>query len=275
MSTTDTRAAFEALITNGPLSYLTAQRMDNGEYISRRTRAAWTAYQAATEAAKATGTAGERPALTGNDVIEMIVGHLVSTVGGRNLMKGGEISVNLDDLVLVANAAAARQPAPALPVKDEILKARQEGRMEALAIILRQDAESPFDDQVTCSANADAGDYSTYWNEEALRKLLYIDDAAYNAFDKAEEQYWDYRGYAIECENAEIQRRDALAATAAPVVTPDLSDDTINYHLNQILKASGSKLDYYTMHKTRQDEACEAATAKLSRTERIRDYLET
>lgn len=98
-------------------------------------------YQAATEAAKATGTAGERPALTGNDVIEMIVGHLVSVVGGRNLMKGEEIGFSLDDLVFVANAAAARQPAPALPVKTWQERIEKDWQSEGFAAMQSEIAE--------------------------------------------------------------------------------------------------------------------------------------
>jgi hypothetical protein len=100
--------------------------------------------------------------------------------------------------------------------QEPVLKARQEGRMEALAVILHQDPENPFNDQVYTGQDH-SGDYSTAWNEEALRKLLAIDDAAYNAFDKAEAQYWEYRYHAFECEIAAKERREqpTLAATQA------------------------------------------------------------
>lgn len=114
MSTTDTMAAFEYWFSDEGAHPKAIERSSSGGYILAAASSAWNVWQAATEAAKATGTAGEQPALTGNDVIEMIVGHLISTVGGRNLMKGEEIGFSLDDLVFVANAAVARQPAPAL-----------------------------------------------------------------------------------------------------------------------------------------------------------------
>lgn len=122
----------------------------------------------------------------------------------------GKIAVRyFSDLKVVEYARAALRAygqRPALK-QEQIMKARMEGRMEALEIITAQDAESPFDDQVTCSANGDAGDYSTYWDKDALRELLHIDDTAYNAFDNAEEMYWDFRGHALELAWEAEQRR--------------------------------------------------------------------
>jgi hypothetical protein len=79
---------------------------------------------------------------------------------------------------------------------------RAQGRMEAMQVILSEEAESPFDSCVTSSANGDAGDYSTYWNEAKLRELLHIDDTAYNAFDKAECSYWDSTAKIEQAERA-------------------------------------------------------------------------
>lgn len=100
---------------------------------------------------------------------------------------------------------AAQPPAPAAEEGRAVLSPldyRAQGRMEAMQIILSEDAESPFDSCATSSANGDAGDYSTYWNEAKLRELLHIDDTAYNAFDKAEYSYWDSTAKIEQAERA-------------------------------------------------------------------------
>lgn len=124
-----------------------------------------------------------------------------------------KLHAELDIIFKALDAAALVEQHEA---QEPVLKARQEGRMEALAVILHQDPENPFNDQVYTGQDH-SGDYSTAWNEEALRKLLAIDDAAYNAFDKAEAQYWEYRYHAFECEIAAKERREqpTLAATQA------------------------------------------------------------
>ncbi|MBQ5963185.1 hypothetical protein [Massilia sp. ZL223] len=98
--------------------------------------------------------------------------------------------------------AAMLAAAPAAPLATPAdagagltpLDYRAQGREEALQIILGQDPEDPFSDCVGSSANADAGDYSSHWKEDELRKLLHIGDRKHDAYDRAEAMYWQARG---------------------------------------------------------------------------------
>lgn len=106
MSTTDTKAAFEALPENGKLNL--SKVPDGSEYISFCTQLAWRNYQAATEAAKATGTAGEPDAF-------MVVQGGDEPVSVHFQRINAKISANkfsASEIVPLYRAEAARQPAP-------------------------------------------------------------------------------------------------------------------------------------------------------------------
>lgn len=121
MSTTDTRAAFEKRF--GPNDSF-AWRDENDNYKVASLQSAWEVWQAATEAAKATGTAGEPDA----DAEMEKVKHDVELMGVGFLVDGRRCSL---DRITWFNrpgdtwlppppgytAEAARQPAPAVAVK--------------------------------------------------------------------------------------------------------------------------------------------------------------
>jgi len=94
---------------------------------------------------------------------------------------------------------------------------RAQGREEALAIILAEDPEDPFSECTRTGANGDAGDFSTYWNEDRLRELLHIGDRKHDAYDRAEAAYWDAQGRKDEAE------REMRLVERAPFYKP-LSD---------------------------------------------------
>lgn len=86
---------------------------------------------------------------------------------------------------------------PAVHGEAEVLSPldyRAQGREEALAIILAEDPEDPFAECTSSSANGDCGDYSTHWDEDALRALLAIGDRTHDAYDRAEAAYYDAIG---------------------------------------------------------------------------------
>lgn len=60
-------------------------------------------------------------------------------------------------------------------IRAVIRNARAQGRAEAATIISRLCPETGLDKCFGCSPNGDAGDYSTYWNVQELRKLLHAD----------------------------------------------------------------------------------------------------
>jgi hypothetical protein len=84
----------------------------------------------------------------------------------------------------------------------DILKARAEGRLEALKIILEEDPESVFESCISTGSLGDTGDYSSWWDELALRKRLKIDDTTDDPFLKAEEAYYQAMGEKDEAERA-------------------------------------------------------------------------
>jgi len=89
---------------------------------------------------------------------------------------------------------------------------RAQGREEALAIILAEDPENPFADQTNSVFGGE--DYSTEWDEAALRELLHIGDRKHDAYDRAEAAYWDALGHKEEAE------REMLFVRQAPFYEP-------------------------------------------------------
>lgn len=122
MSTTDTRAAFEAHIQKECRtdyeSYLVVQRFDRKpeEYQLEKVQSRWKTWQAATEAAKATGTAGDEGAA------KRVVDYIVAFDAGLT-EKGFTHAQRLEIVGLLVSEAtrkeaeAARQPAPVAAVK--------------------------------------------------------------------------------------------------------------------------------------------------------------
>lgn len=98
----------------------------------------------------------------------------------------------------------------ALPSKDPspewVLKARAQGRAEALELITSQGPESFMDDCIGEHAIADTGDYDTHWNTQELRKLLKVDDEASSLIDRADCAYWSQQAE-IDNLKDELKRR--------------------------------------------------------------------
>ena len=69
-------------------------------------------------------------------------------------------------------------------IQAVIRRARAQGRAEAVAIISRLCPETGVDELLSSSSNADAGDYSTYWNIGALRQLLCADAELCDEIDR-------------------------------------------------------------------------------------------
>lgn len=69
-------------------------------------------------------------------------------------------------------------------IQAVIRRARAQGRAEAVAIISRLCPETGVDQLLSSSPNADAGDYSTYWNIGALRQLLCADAELCDEIDR-------------------------------------------------------------------------------------------
>lgn len=110
--------------------------------------------------------------------------------------------LSYSDLRVLLEAAALASPV-AQP-QDELtpLDYRAQGREEALAIILEQEAEEALADCTRSSAIADTGDYSTSWDEDKLRELLNIGDRKHDAFGRAEEAYWEAQCHKYDAELA-------------------------------------------------------------------------
>lgn len=114
MSTTDTRAAFEKRF--GPNDLFT-WRYKNGNYRVASLQSAWEVWQAATEAAKATGTAGEPIAwhvTYGDGDLEHFTSEREAKAQVRDLEENGWLNVKLRPLVY---SKTAGQPAPVVAVK--------------------------------------------------------------------------------------------------------------------------------------------------------------
>lgn len=114
-------------------------------------------------------------------------------------------------------AAAAAAPAPATPAATtqeiRVVAAsvdtahydagRQQGRAEALAIIMELDPEGGIDAYTGWSTPVGPEDEgSAYWDADKLRELFATDGALADMMDKAEGEYWRYQGLQDEAERA-------------------------------------------------------------------------
>lgn len=80
---------------------------------------------------------------------------------------------------------------------------RQQGRAEALAILMQLDPENGIDEYTGWSAPVGPEDEgSAYWDEPKLRELFAADGALADMMDKAEGEYWHYKGLQDEAEHA-------------------------------------------------------------------------
>lgn len=60
-------------------------------------------------------------------------------------------------------------------IQAVIRRARAQGRAEAVTLLTRLCPDDGVDGLLGCSANGDSGDYSSYWDVDAVRKLLCAD----------------------------------------------------------------------------------------------------
>ncbi|HEX8610212.1 MAG TPA: hypothetical protein VF800_02905 [Telluria sp.] len=119
-------------------------------------------------------------------------------------------------LALIARVAELEASAGANDLRSIILASRAEGRAEAVQIIIGMDAEDALGDLTGWSSPVSPDDEgSAYWDMDKLREVFSTDDKLYDAFAKAEEMYWDYRGIAMEMQ-WEAEQRLAIASVAPP-----------------------------------------------------------
>lgn len=69
-------------------------------------------------------------------------------------------------------------------IQAVIRRARAQGRAEAVTIIASLCPETGLDQFFGSSANGESGDYSTYWRESVLRRVLCADTEACDTIDR-------------------------------------------------------------------------------------------
>jgi len=69
-------------------------------------------------------------------------------------------------------------------IQAVIRRARAQGRAEAVTMLSSLCPEDGLDKCIGSSANGDAGDYSSYWDVDALRKLLCADTEVCDKIDR-------------------------------------------------------------------------------------------
>lgn len=80
---------------------------------------------------------------------------------------------------------------------------RAAGRAEAMAIIMQLDPESGIDDYTGWSkSGAPEDEGGAFWKEDKLRELFVVDGLLPDMMDKAEAEYWHYKGLQMEAEHA-------------------------------------------------------------------------
>ena len=101
---------------------------------------------------------------------------------------------NLRAVSMEPAPAAPPAAAPAVPVEapESAVAARMAGRAEAVQILLRTNPEAVCD-ECTSGSQDQTGEWSAYWNESALNKLLQVHDDGGTAglIERLEGQYFD------------------------------------------------------------------------------------
>lgn len=88
---------------------------------------------------------------------------------------------------------------------------RAAGREEALQIVLREDAEEPFDDARESHPIGDTGDWGVSWSEAKLRTLFSVEPGATaSVIERAEAMYWDCEARSMENDQEVARLRGAL-----------------------------------------------------------------
>lgn len=91
-------------------------------------------------------------------------------------------------------------------IRAVIRRARAQGRAEAVAIIASLCPEDGLDQFFGSSANGDSGDYSTYWKESVLRRVLCADTEACDRIDRLQgaHEFLHYVQYDLERAQEEL-----------------------------------------------------------------------
>lgn len=108
-------------------------------------------------------------------------------------------------------AVPSKEPSP-----EWLLKARAEGRAEALTLLLDESAETFPDEYAGSHPIADTGDYGCHWKEDELRELFKVDENSWSLIDNLRGTYWDQ-----QAEIDELKGRPAEPPDARCITTPD------------------------------------------------------
>lgn len=112
---------------------------------------------------------------------------------------------------------------------------RARGRAEAVTIIAGICPEDGIDGLIGCSPNGESGDYSSYWDVDALRKLLCADTEACDVIDRLQgaHEFTSYLKHdlAKACEALELVQTDASRFNC---VVEDMLSDLARRYSNDV-----------------------------------------
>lgn len=142
-----------------------------------------------------------------NEIIAHIDAHVAAQVAAKDaeiktlkavLDAQGELTDRYQEIALSAQEAA---PVVAKPVDADAMRAA--GRAEAMEILMQLDPESGIDEYTGWGkSGAPEDEGSAYWKVDKLRELFSVDGSLADMMDKAEGEYWHYKGLQMEAEHA-------------------------------------------------------------------------
>lgn len=141
---------------------------------------------------------------TDRDMLNYLMGAFDTEVWNCNRCGHAEETKVADSAYFLREyLAAAPQPAPVEAASQQYEAGRQQGRAEAVAILIELDPETGIDTYTGWSAPVGPEDEgSAYWDVPKLRELFAADGQLADMMDKAEGQYWHYIGLQGEAERA-------------------------------------------------------------------------
>lgn len=112
-------------------------------------------------------------------------------------------------------------------IQAVIRRARAQGRAEAVTIFSNLCPEDGLDKYIGCSANGESGDYSSYWDVDALRKLVGADTEVCDKIDRlAGAHEW---AHYLECDIKRLREElaDKLVMPFSSIEAQLLTDEQL------------------------------------------------
>ncbi len=186
---------------------------------------------------------------------------------------GNGVGFDLDSAIDAALAGSATPSTPQLvqafaiatagpqTADEATLKARAEGRAEAVQILTQLSAEDGLDDCIGCQQAGFDGEWDAYWKDDKLRALFRVDDVAWSVVQDMESRMYD--ALRKESEAAMDKAFDTAPAPADTLKNADSERKDVCAEMRALCSACGGTGDVHGLDGEWRGECdCQASQWK-------------